>query len=379
MSLSSSHPTVTVLIADDSPFMRTALSRMVESDESLSVIGTAQSGLEALAKIDALQPDVVTLDIDMPGMDGLETLKRVMAKAPRPVIIVSSLARRGAEATIEALELGAFDCIAKGLSYASEDVLKVQNELITKIKAAAGPHAFGRSMSASSASGPSVSDRSVPAFRISARLDALPQPVTSGTHRTAPAVIAIGASTGGPKALNELLSALPANLPVPILIVQHMPVGFTAPFAQRLDDICQLEVHEAKQGDLLQAGHVYVAAAGKHVTVRRRSVAEVVLNLSFLPSNVVHIPSADVMMCSVAEVFGSSAMGIILTGMGDDGTRGMKAIFSAGGLTLGQDQATCVVYGMPRSCAEIGVLSEVAPLPDIPGRIMAAVRQRKAH
>ena len=369
MSLSSSHPTVTVLIADDSPFMRTALSRMIESDESLRVIGTAQSGLEALTKIDALQPDVVTLDIDMPGMDGLETLKRVMAEKPRPVIIVSSLARRGAESTIEALELGAFDCIAKGLSYASEDVLKVQNELITKIKAAAGPHTSGHSM-------PGFR---IPAPRISAHTDAPPQPLTAVSHPTPPSVIAIGASTGGPRALNELLSALPANLPVPILIVQHMPVGFTAPFAKRLNDICQLEVYEAKQGDLLQGGHVYVAAAGKHLTVRRRSASEVVLNLSLLPSNVLHIPSADVMMSSVAEVFGSSAMGIILTGMGDDGARGMKAIFSAGGLTLGQDQSSCVVYGMPRSCAEMGVLNEILPLPDIPRRILAAVRQRKPH
>ena len=401
MSVSSSHPKVTVLIADDSPFMRTALTRMVESDDSLRVIGTAQSGLDALAKIDALQPDVVTLDIDMPGMDGLETLKRVMAEKPRPVIIVSSLARRGAEATIEALELGAFDCIAKGLSYASEDVLKVQNELVSKIKAAAGPYFFGASAPGArileagesvrahaSAAAASVS-RSImpatrvpvlqmPAPRISRRPDPLP-PLTTASKAIVPAVIAIAASTGGPKALNGLLSALPANLPVPILVVQHMPVGFTAPFAKHLDDNCHLQVSEAKQGDLMQAGHVYVAPAGKHLTVRRRSASEVVVNLALLPSNVLHIPSADVMMSSVAEVFGSSAMGIILTGMGDDGTRGMKAIFSAGGLTLGQDQATCVVYGMPRSCAEMGVLSQVVPLHDIPRRILGIVRERKAH
>ncbi len=384
MSLSSSHPTVTVLIADDSSFMRTALSRMVESDDSLRVVGTAQDGLETLAKIDSLQPDVVTLDIDMPGMDGLETLRRVMWEKPRPVIIVSSLARSGADATIEALELGAFDCIAKGLSYASEDVLKVQNELVSKIKAAAGSGMFGAtasrpslsaadegvrfyaSASAASLSRSGMSTSSVPAFRLRApRIPArtvlssppAPPPLTPAGHATPPAVIAIGTSTGGPRALNELLSALPADLSVPILIVQHMPAGFTGPFAKRLDDSCHLEVHEAKQGDVMLAGHVYIAPAGKHLTVRRRSAAEVALNLSLLPGNALHVPSADVMMSSVARVFRSSAMGIILTGMGDDGSRGMTAIFSAGGLTFGQDQASCIVYGMPRACAEMGVLS----------------------
>jgi two-component system chemotaxis response regulator CheB len=364
MSVSSSHSPVKVLIADDSAFMRAALSRMIESDDSLCVVGTAQTGLEALAQIDALQPDVVTLDLDMPGMDGLETLRRVMSEAPRPVIIVSALARRGAEDTLEALQLGAFDCIAKQLSYDYLDVLKVQDELVSKIKAAASPR--------------------VSAPRLSSRLDYPPlQPVpvhrTPATAVAVPAIIAIGASTGGPKALQEVLSNLPADLTAPIVIVQHMPIGFIAPFAKRLNHLCPLKVHEAEEGDLITAGHVYMAPAGKHLTVRRRSSSDVLLHLSLLPSNLPHIPSADVMMSSVAESFGSSAMGVILTGMGDDGARGMQAIFREGGLTLGQDQASCVVYGMPRSCAEMGVLSQVVPLPDIPLHILAALRYRKPH
>ena len=359
MILSSSHSPAKVLIVDDSAFMRTALSRMVESDDSLCVVGTAETGLEALAKIDALQPDVVTLDIDMPGLTGLETLKRVMSESPLPVIIVSSLARRGAEDTLEALELGAFDCIAKQLSYDYLDVFRVQNELVGKIKAAAGSR--------------------VSAPRLSSRLDLPSLHRAPATTVTVPSIIAIGTSTGGPKALQDVLSTLPADLPAAILIVQHMPIGFTGPFAKRLNDLCPLAVREAEEGDLITAGHVYLAPAGKHLTVSRRSSSEAVLHLSLLPSNLPHIPSADVMMSSVAEVFGSSAMGIIMTGMGDDGALGMQAISREGGLTLGQDEATCVVYGMPRSCAEIGVLSQVVPLPDIPLHILAALHYRKPH
>jgi two-component system chemotaxis response regulator CheB len=199
---------------------------------------------------------------------------------------------------------------------------------------------------------------------------------SAATTAQVPSIIAIGTSTGGPKALQEILSALPGNLSVPIIIVQHMPLGFTGPFAKRLDALCAMEVHEAANGELVESGHVYVAPAGKHLTIRRRNVSEVTVSLSLLPRNVLHIPSVDVMMTSVAEVFHGSAMGIILTGMGGDGAQGMQAIFREGGRTLGQDQASCVVYGMPRSCEELGVLSEVVALADIPSRILAAVRYK---
>jgi two-component system, chemotaxis family, protein-glutamate methylesterase/glutaminase len=304
MSPSAGHPQVTVLIADDSAFMRTSLTRMIESDEGLSVIGTAQTGLEALAKINSLQPDVVTLDIDMPGMDGLQTLKRVMSDRPRPIIIiVSSLARGGAEATIEALALGAFDCIAKSLSYGSEDVLKVQNELISKIKAAAAagtsaarlPQSSNAPLHLAAAAGHcgEVHSGEVRTGEVHARnlqapvvvaeqalvqhapVRGVPAKRSAATTAQVPSIIAIGTSTGGPKALQEILSALPGNLSVPIIIVQHMPLGFTGPFAKRLDALCALEVHEAANGELIESGHVYVAPAGKHLTVRRRNVSEV--------------------------------------------------------------------------------------------------------
>jgi two-component system, chemotaxis family, protein-glutamate methylesterase/glutaminase len=368
MSMGSSIPPVTVLVVDDSSFMRAALSRMVESDKSLHVAGTAETGLEALTKIEALRPDVVTLDLDMPGLSGLETLRRIMAESPRPVIVISSTARCGAEDTIEALQLGAFECIAKALSYDSVDVLKVQNELVGKIKAAAGlripiaaPELKGQL---------SGRRKSAPFNAVAARL----APATTANE---PLVIAIGASTGGPRALQEILSALPAGISAGIIIVQHMPPGFIGPFAKRLNDSCALKVHEAEAGDTFTAGHAYFAPAGRHLTVCRRSATQVGLQLSPFPGNLINRPSVDVMMTSVAEVFRSAAMGIILTGMGDDGALGMQAIFREGGLTVGQDQASCVVYGMPRSCADLGVLTRVVPLPEIPQHILAALRYRK--
>jgi two-component system chemotaxis response regulator CheB len=356
MSLSTTNSPVKVLIADDSAFMRTALSRMVQSDGSLCVVGTAQTGPETLTKIDQLQPDVITLDIDMPGLSGLEILKRVMHDSPRPIIVISSLAQEGAEATLEALELGAFDCLAKRLNYGSLDIIKVQDELVGLIKAAA------------------CSNRNV--GRRSRRVNRPPSPPAPSLSLSAPTVVAVGTSTGGPKALQELLPTLPADLPVGILVVQHMPPGFTGPFAKRLNNLCHVHVHEAEEGMVLTRGHVYVAPAGQHLTVRRRSRAEVVLQVSSTPSDVIHIPSVDIMMLSVAEVFRSLAMGIILTGMGADGALGMQAIHRNGGLTVGQDEATCAVYGMPRTCAEMGVLRRVVPLNEIPKQILSALGYR---
>lgn len=208
----------------------------------------------------------------------------------------------------------------------------------------------------------------------------IPRPVAGPSAfgaATVPSIIAIGTSTGGPKALQDILSALPGDLPVPILIVQHMPEGFIGHLAKRLDRTSPLHVHEARQGALIKPGHVYVAPAGRHLTVRRISTSQVVLCLSRLPDKVAHIPSVDVLMGSVAEVFHSSAMGVILSGMGRDGTEGMQAVFREGGYTLGQDEATCVVYGMPRSCEERGILREVAALPEISRRILGLLRYQQ--
>jgi len=349
---------VRVLVADDSAFMRTALTRMIESDPSLRVSATAQTGLEALEKIAALQPDVVTLDVEMPGLNGLETLKRIMKEFPRPVLMVSSLTQEGAETTIEALGIGAFDYVPKQQSFVSLDIIKIRDDLVAKIKAAA------------------ESKRRRPMAKVTAP-PLPPKTYTAGTFHAPASVVALGTSTGGPKALQEILPLLPADLPVAVLVVQHMPKGFTGPFARRLDNLCKVAVREATHDELIEPSVVYIAPAGQHMTVARRTHSKVVIRLSDSPEGTLHKPSVDVTMLSVAEVYRALCMGVIMTGMGADGVQGMQAIAGAGGITLGQDEASCTVYGMPRSCAEAGVVQRVAPLLQIPEQILQATNYRK--
>jgi two-component system chemotaxis response regulator CheB len=353
----ATHSPIRVLVVDDSAFMRTALSRMIASEAGFEVAGTASSGADALAKIPVLDPDVVTLDIEMPGLDGLQTLRAIMVQSPRPVIMVSAASERGAEITFNALSAGAFDYIPKQLSSTSLDILHIRQDLLAKIKSA-------------------VQSRS-PA---SPRSRKPPQRASIETHPsdgTAPAIVALGTSTGGPKALQEILPLFPADLPVPILIVQHMPPGFTAPFARRLDALSSISVCEAAQHQTIRPGVVYIAPAGTHMTVDRTSDSGAVIHLDPEPSHSLHIPSVDIMMQSVARAYRSSAMGVILTGMGADGTDGMREIFRSGGITLGQDEACCTVYGMPRACAEAGILTRVVPLLQIPAQILQATRYRR--
>jgi two-component system chemotaxis response regulator CheB len=354
-------PQIRVLIADDSAFMRSAIARIIASDPDICAVGTASTGLEALERIPALDPDVITLDVQMPELDGLQTLRRIMAEFPRPVIMVSSLTLEGAETTFDALAAGAFDYVPKQLSSTSLSILHLQNDLIAKIKAAAESRR---------------SREAVTHFRKPSRAIEVPVPIREGSFPT-PAIVAIGTSTGGPQALQEILPVLPADMGVPILVVQHMPVGFTAPFARRLDNLCAVSVCEAAHGDAVQAGVVYIAPAGMHLTVER-SGSRTVICVSDKPENQVHVPSVDVMMQSVAIAFGSLAMGIIMTGMGSDGAQGMSAIHREGGLTVGQDEPSCTVYSMPRACAEMRILDRVVPLSEIPHEIVQATRYRKA-
>jgi two-component system, chemotaxis family, protein-glutamate methylesterase/glutaminase len=349
---------IRVLIVDDSAFMRTALSRMITSAPDFEVAGTASSGSEALSRMSALNPDVVTLDVEMPGLGGIETLREIMSQFPRPVIMVSSVTEKDADLTFNALAAGAFDYVPKQLSANSLDILHIREDLIVKIRAAA--------LSRRESLGGAVTRKP-------------PQSVSAETQyalSSAPAIVAVGISTGGPKALQEILPLLPDDLAVPILIVQHMPVGFTAPFAQRLNSLCSVPVHEATQREPIQTGVVYIAPAGMHMTVERYSETRAYLRVDPQPENCLHIPSADITMKSVAEAYRSLAMGVIMTGMGSDGAEGMRAIYRHGGFTLGQDEASCTVYGMPRACAELGILKRVVPLSQIPSQILQATRPR---
>jgi two-component system, chemotaxis family, protein-glutamate methylesterase/glutaminase len=348
--------TIRVMVVDDSSFMRIALTRIIQSDTQLEVVGCAQDGIQALKMMADLDPDVVTLDIEMPRMNGLATLRKMMAEAPRPVIMVSSLTQEGAQMTFDALDYGAFDYIPKQLGSKALDVSHIRRDLIEKVKAAAASRGQIRFVQ------PAIV--SVPALR---------EPRVRHEPVVMPAVICIGCSTGGPRALQHILPALPAHLPVGIVVVQHMPQGFTAPFASRLDEMCSVHVKEAEADDWAEPGVVLIAPAGWHITLYRRTQARYAVRLMKIPSDTLHMPSADVLMLSAADVLRQRAMGVILTGMGNDGEAGMKAIHAAGGYTVAQDEATSAVYGMPRACAAAGAVKKVVALPEIADEIVAAV------
>jgi two-component system chemotaxis response regulator CheB len=303
--------------------------------------------------------DVVILDLNLPKLDGVSVLRHLRLKKPSlPVLVLTQ--RTKVEDRVQCLDTGADDYIPKQMSSASLDILHIRQDLVNKVHAAAA-----------------AARRKGPTSAI-ARKPPRPSPGDSRkTHSSIPLIVAVGSSTGGPKALQEILPHLPADLSVPILIVQHMPPGFTAPFAQRLNNLCAVQVREAAHRDLIEPGVVYIAPAGQHMTVNRSSDAQACIHLDTQPEHCLHMPSVDVMMKSVAANYRNHAMGVILTGMGADGAEGMMAIHRQGGLTIGQDEATCTVYGMPRACAEMGSLTRVVPLSQLPAQIMQATRSRR--
>lgn len=345
---------VRVLVVDDSSFMRIALTRIIQSDPGLQVVGCAQDGQQALDMTAELDPDVITMDVAMPRMNGLEALRILMANAPRPVIMVSSLTQEGAQMTLDALDCGAFDYIPKNLGARALDVSHIRRDLVGKVKAAATTRSRTRCAR--------------PSVKV-----ALRQVVHRGEPFVTPSLICIGCSTGGPRALQHILPALPAHLPVGIVVVQHMPQGFTRPFADRLNVLCRVHVKEAEADDSVDPGTVLIAPAGWHLTLCRRAHSSYAVRLTKTPIDLLHIPSVDVLMLSAAEVVRDRTMGVILTGMGNDGEAGMKAIRAAGGYTIAQDEATSAVYGMPRACAEAGAVQKLLPLPEISDEMVAAV------
>lgn len=342
---------IRVLIVDDSAFVRHALSRMLSSDPEIEIAGTAVDGQDAVDKVLALRPDVVTLDVKMPHMGGLEALRRIMTLCPTPVLLLSSLTSHGADITLRGLDLGAMDFVDKSSVQGHMNLFALAEELKLKVRALAG----------------------VPRNKLGPALAPALGPALAPDHRARTAdVVVIGTSTGGPPALQAIIPRLPKDLPTAVLVVQHMPAGFTRSLAERLQARSPIPVREAKDGEAVQPGQVLIAPAGLHMKVRRRAEGiRVVLDEE--PRGALHRPSVDVLMASVAKVYGSRVLGVVLTGMGSDGVEGLRAIREAGGRTLAESEESCVIYGMPKAAVEAGVVDESLPLTAVPDAIVGAV------
>lgn len=346
---------IKVLVVDDSAFMRKAISTMLGKDPGIKVVGTARDGLEGLEMVRRLDPDVVTMDIEMPKMDGLTALRQIMMEAPRPVLMVSSLTTEGAEATLKAMELGAVDFIPKQLSKVSLDIVKIEKDLIARVKTVAA-----RKM------------RHVPARGAAPRsaAPAAPRQAVTPAGRPLRDVVAIGVSTGGPPVVQKILSSLPADFPAAIVIAQHMPAAFTGPFAKRLDGVSKLTVKEAENGDVLRPGYAFVAPGGRHIVLDQR-VSRVDVVVTDQPADALYKPSANVLISSVAQAVGKRGLGVILTGMGNDGCEGVRELKGRGGRALAQSDSTCVVYGMPKAIVDENLADEVVDLDDMAEAIIA--------
>ncbi len=349
---------IRVLVVDDSAFMRKAISTMLEKDPEIQVVDTARNGEEGVEKVRRLDPDVVTMDIEMPKMDGLTALKHIMMEMPRPVLMISSLTTEGAEVTLKAMEYGAVDFMAKQLSHVSLDIVRIEDELRAKIKGIARRR------------------NSLPPLKRLRPSRKKSQGVSSiasvARGRVVRDIVAIGVSTGGPPAVQKILSELPADFPACILIAQHMPKTFTGPFAKRLNQSSALNVKEAEPGDVVKPGHVFVSPGGSHLKIKQK-VTHIDILVEKEPLDALYKPSANELIASVAQAVGKRALGVILTGMGSDGCEGIKLLKKQGGMALAQSSETCVVYGMPKAVVDEGLADEIVDIDKMSAAITQAL------
>lgn len=349
---------IRVLIVDDSAFVRRAVERMLAPAPGIRIVGTASNGREAIEQARTLRPDVIVLDVNMPEMDGLEALRHIMAEAPTGVVMLSTLTREWADTTLTALDYGAVDFLDKSSAGTTMDIYALAPVLREKVLAAAG----------AAVTPIERDDEEVPASRREEVMDEA-APTAASPYE----VVVIGASTGGPRALTELLGNLPAAFPTGIVIAQHMPPGFTTTLAERLDQRTPFEVREATQGMQVLPGRVILAPGGQQITLAREGES-VCVHIDAGPSNLLHRPSVDLLFQSTAEVVGDCAIGVVLTGMGDDGARGLRSLRQSGARTIAESERTAVIYGMPRAAAEAA--EWILDLKAIAGLLVEIVRPR---
>jgi two-component system, chemotaxis family, protein-glutamate methylesterase/glutaminase len=338
-----------VLVVDDSAYIRKVVREMLSRSPSIDVVGTARDGEEALELVETLQPDVVTCDLIMPGMDGITFIQRQMSIRPVPIVIIS-IAAETSERVLSGLDAGAVDFVQKPTALATEKVFDIAEELIAKVTAAAG----------------------APVARMLQPASAVPVPLTL-TFKDRYSIVVIGVSTGGPQGLKAVIPRLPADFPVPVAIVLHMPLGYTEAYAKRLEEASALAVVEAREGEEVRPGIVLVAPAGRHLAFERDGTGRVVTRLDVRPLDTPHRPAVDVLFQSAAEVYGERVLAVVMTGMGRDGREGAAWIKARGGTVLTEAEETCVVYGMPRSVVEAGLSDEAVPLDRITTAIMARI------
>jgi len=348
---------IRVLVVDDSAFSRQTIKKMLEGDDSVDVVGIAPDGINAITKTLKLKPDLITLDLEMPEMDGFSFLRWLMKQKPTPVIMVSSYS--DSKTVFKALELGAVDFVAKPTVKASVELRSIEKDLLRKVRGIKGI--------------------SLDALTKARQLhgEAAGEVIGYVPGEAEIKMVAIGSSTGGPPALQVVLTELPKNFPSAIAISQHMPKGFTRSLADRLNKLCSVEVREAEQGDLVEDGRAYICPGGYHMSFKRRG-SEVKVNLKKAVYEDMYVPSVDIMMRSAAEVYGRSAMGVILTGMGNDGADGARKLAASGGINIAESEDTAVVFGMPSSAIKTGAVHKVLPLDKIAGEIIKTVMEKKS-
>ena len=373
---------IKVLIVDDSIFMRKALETLLSGEPDMEIVGMAKNGQEAIEMAEQFKPDVITMDIEMPTMDGITALERIMKSNPTPVIMVSSLTKEGADATLKALDLGAVDFMTKdSQSFGGADIEKglkdkirkfAKNKSLVRLLTHSTPSAATSSQPFKTPAAPQIHTTNISTpFAHATHADGTTRVVVnkSGIKR----VVALGTSTGGPQSLQKVIPLLPADLGVPIVVTQHMPPNFTQSLATRLNTLSKVEVVEAQGKEKLEPNVVYIAKGGFHLKFQKVG-ASVYTELSTEPSDVFNIPGVDVMVDSIAVIYGKECLGVIMTGMGSDGCKGLKNLKNMGGTIIAQNEPSCIVYGMPRAVVDAGIADEIVPLDEIAARITYHVK-----